>query len=201
MNFVLRLTFWFKSRTFHISFFDPIADEAIDCGFRVTFTQAHNTAAVFRGVPSLIRCVHFGQDIGLPWVRELRRVAAGGTCSFSTTKRAALLSHCLAARRRDLAEKALTFPRLPSFLHSLPPRPTLTVLQEPCFLATCPNLADDSRVKSEVVAHCLLLTSSLRKLCLLLFSVAPLGSQDGMLHCMSFSIVLRRQTCTRAGLG
>ena len=35
------------------------------------------------------------------------------------------------------------------------------VLQERCFLSTCSDLADDTKTKSEVVAHCLVVAEAM----------------------------------------
>ena len=76
-------------------------------------------------------------------MRELRRVATGGTCSFAP-KRVALLSQCLAARRRDLVESGKG-PAVFSLAVS--------------FILFCHT--NDTRVKCEVVAHCLVVAEAL----------------------------------------
>ena len=67
------------------------------------------------------------------------------------------------------------------------------VLQERCFLSTCSDLADDTKTKSEVVAHCLVVAEAM-------LSVFPLscagmrqdsadaGARDGSDPCVGMRL-------------
>ena len=103
----------------------------------------------------------------------MRRVAAGGTCSFAP-KRAALLSQCLPARRRDLVESGKG-PAVFSFAVSF-----ILLCHIHCpsgTLFSC-NVSQPGQRHQSQVRGCCPLSCCCRSFVYFEFFVAPLGSQD-----------------------